>query len=94
MRGVDHEQSRRDRLRKLELQIERLTREVEQAKITSESFDNRTEAEVHEFERIKSVELQDTLSGLADAHIDYFKGTIETWERFVHDMEKEGVTAS
>lgn len=94
VRGVDHEQSRRDRLRKLELQIERLTKEVEQAKIASESFDDRTMAEVQEFERIKSVELQDTLGGLADAHIDYFKGTIETWERFVHDMEKEYVTAS
>jgi len=94
VRGVDHEQSRRDRLRKLELQIERLTKEVEQAKVTSESFDDRTVAEVQEFERIKSVELQDTLGGLADAHIDFFKGTIETWEKFVQDMEKEGIPAA
>lgn len=94
VRGVDHEQSRRDRLRKLELQIDKLTREVEQAKITSESFDDRTVAEVQEFERIKSVELQDTLGALADAHIDFFKGTIETWEKFVQDMEKEGIPAT
>lgn len=94
VRGVDHEQSRRDRLRKLELQIEKLTREVEQAKITSETFDDRTVTEVQEFERIKSVELQDTLGGLADAHINFFKGTIETWEKFVQDMEHQGIPAA
>jgi sorting nexin-4 len=90
VRGVDHEQARRDRLRKLELEIERLTREVESAKIASEVFDDRTVREVQEFERIKAVELQDTLGGLADAHIGFFERTIETWERFVVDMEKEG----
>jgi sorting nexin-4 len=89
VRGVDHEQARRDRLRKLELEIERLTREVERAKIQSESFDDRTVAEVQEFERIKSIEMQDTLGGLANAHIDFFKGTIETWEKYLQTIEKE-----
>lgn len=89
VRGVDHEQARRDRLRKLELQIEKLTREVERSKIDSESFDDRTVNECQEFERIKAVELQDTLGGLADAHIDFFKGTIETWEGYLKDMQKQ-----
>jgi sorting nexin-4 len=93
-RGVDHEQARRDRLRKLEMEIQRLTKEVEGAKITSEMFDDRTVREVQEFERIKAVELQDTLGGLADAHIDFFEKTQETWERFLQDMEKEDITAS
>jgi sorting nexin-4 len=92
VRGVDHEQAKRDRIRKLELEIERLTGEVENAKITSEMFDDRTVHEVQEFERIKAIELQDTLGGLAVAHIDFFGKTIETWERFVQDMEKEGIT--
>lgn len=92
VRGVDHEQSRRDRVRKLELQIDRLTREVEGAKITTEGFDEQTVKEVSDFERIKAVEFKATLGDLADAHIDYFKGTIETWEKFVQDMEKEGIT--
>ena len=89
VRGVDHEQSRRDRVRKLELEIERLTREVEGAKVASEMFDDRTVREVHEFERIKAVELKDTLGSLADAHINFFGNTIETWESFVREMEKE-----
>lgn len=93
VRGVDHEQARRDRIRKLELEIERLTGEVETAKVTSEMFDDRTVHEVQEFERIKAIELQDTLGGLAQAHMDFFGKTIETWERFVHDMEKDEVHA-
>lgn len=88
VRGIDHEQARRDKLRKLEMSIERLTREVEQARISSEMFDDRTVAEVAEFERIKAVELKDTLGGLADAHLDFFKGTVTTWERFLADMER------
>lgn len=91
VRGVDHEQARRERVRKLELEIERLTREVETAKVTSEMFDDRTVREIQEFERIKAVELQDTLGGLADAHIKFFGENIETWEKFIRDMESEGV---
>ncbi|KAF2674922.1 Phox-like protein [Microthyrium microscopicum] len=94
VRGVDHEKARRDRIRKLEMEIERLTREVENAKVASEMFDDRTVREVQEFERIKSIELQDTLGDLADAHIDFFGKTVETWEKFVAQMEEEGVTAA
>ena len=91
VRGVDHEQSRRDRIRKLELQIERLTNEVENAKKTSEMFDEEVVKEVQDFERIKSVEFRDTLGQLADTNIDFYRGTIDTWENFIQDMEKEGV---
>ncbi|KAF4538364.1 Lipid binding protein [Lasiodiplodia theobromae] len=89
IRGVDHEQSRRDRVRKLELQIERLTREVEDAKRTSEAFDEQTVKEVQDFERIKALEFKDTLGDLADAHIDFFANTAETWEVFLEQMERE-----
>ena len=89
VRGIDHEQARRDKIRKLEMQIERLTREVEQARVSSEMFDDRTVAEVAEFERIKAVELKDTLGGLADAHLEFFRGTVETWEKFLKDVEVE-----
>lgn len=88
VRGVDHEQSRRDRLRKLELQIERLTREVDGAKVTSELFDEQTVKEVADFDRIKAAEFKDTLGDVAEAHISFFKGTIETWGKFITDMEK------
>jgi sorting nexin-4 len=89
LRGIDHEQSRRQRVRKLEVEIERLTTEVEQAKKASEAFDEHTVKEVVDFERIKALEFRDTLGDLADAHIDFFKDTTETWERFLEDMRKE-----
>jgi sorting nexin-4 len=89
LRGIDHEQARRQRLRKLEVEIERLTTEVEQAKKASEAFDEHTVKEVQDFERIKAVEFKDTLGDLADAHIRFFGDTVETWERFLADMRKE-----
>ena len=91
VRGVDHEQSRRERVRKLELQIERLTREVESAKKTSEAFDEEVVKEVADFERIKAVEFKDTLGDLADSEIKFFNGVVQTWEGFLKEMEQEGM---
>lgn len=88
VRGVDHEQSRRERQRKLEVQIERLQSEVESSKKMSEAFDEEVVKEVRDFERIKAVEFRDTLDGLADAHIGFFKNNIEIWEQFVKEMEQ------
>ncbi|CAK1363862.1 Sorting nexin-4 [Cercospora beticola] len=93
VRGVDHEQSRRERQRKLEVQISRLTTEVEAAKKTSEAFDEEVVKEVGDFERIKAIEFRDELGGLADANIRFFQGNIEIWERFIEDMEKQQAQA-
>ncbi|KAJ5971968.1 uncharacterized protein N7479_001886 [Penicillium vulpinum] len=89
MRGVDHEQSRRERVRKLELRIDELTREVDSAKTTSEMFDEEVIREVADFERIKAVEFRDGLGAFADAHIQFYQGVLSTWERFVTEMESE-----
>ncbi|KAL9030284.1 MAG: hypothetical protein Q9196_001581 [Gyalolechia fulgens] len=92
VRGVDHEQSRRERVRKLELRIEELMREVESARRVSELYDEEVVREVAEFERIKAVEFRDTLGLLADKHVEFYEGVIETWERYVKDMAGEGGT--
>jgi sorting nexin-4 len=89
VRGVDHEAARRDRVRRLEMDIDRLTREVESAKVTSEMFDDRTVRECQEFERIRAVETKETLGALADSHITFFEETAENWERFIKDMEAQ-----
>ncbi|EME43867.1 hypothetical protein DOTSEDRAFT_103364, partial [Dothistroma septosporum NZE10] len=94
VRGVDHEQSRRERQRKLEVQISRLTTEVEAAKKMSEAFDEEVVKEVSDFERIKAVEFRDTLGGLADANIHFFKNNIDIWEHFIADMEKQKADAA
>nr|POE49479.1 sorting nexin-4 [Quercus suber] len=89
VRGVDHEQSRRERQRKLEVQISRLTTEVEAAKKTSEAFDEEVVKEIGDFERIKAVEFRDALGGLAEQNMAFFKGNLQIWEQFVADMEKQ-----
>lgn len=90
LRGIDHEQARKERVRRLELQIDSLTGEVDAARRTSEMFDEEVVKEVDIFERTKASEFRDTLGGLAAAHIDFYDGTIQTWERYIAEMEKEG----
>ena len=87
VRGVDHEQSRRERVRKLELQIQRLTNEVEEARKTTEMFDEEVVKEVVDFERIKALEFRDTLGGLASKHVEFYEGVIETWQRYIRETE-------
>lgn len=89
MRGVDHETAKQDRKRKLELKIQELNREVESAKVTSEMFDDQVVREVTDFERIKGLEFRDSLGALASHNVDFYKGVIGTWERFLGDMEGE-----
>ncbi len=89
MRGVDHETAKQDRKRKLELKIQELNREVESAKVTSEMFDEQVVREVSDFERIKGMEFKDSLGSLASKNVEFYKGVIDTWERFLGDMETE-----
>ena len=89
IRGVDHETAKQDRLRKLELKIQELNREVESSKQTSEMFDEQVVREIADFERIKGFEFRDCLGALASQNVDFYRGVINTWERFLVDMEAE-----
>ncbi|KAK0731182.1 sorting nexin-4 [Lasiosphaeris hirsuta] len=91
VRGVDHEQARRDRQRKLELRIDELTSAVEFAHTEADSFADQVVHEVENFEWVKRVEFKRQFGGLADAHIDFYGGAIDIWERYVLEMEREGV---
>lgn len=92
MRGVDHEQARRERARRLELRIEELNREVDIAKSTSEMFDTQVMKEVDDFERIKGVEFRDSLGALAGKHIEFYQSVVGTWERFLQDVDADHKT--
>lgn len=93
VRGVDHEQARRKRLREAEVKIDELTRAVEDSKRLTEAFDEEVVREVADFERIKRVEFKIQLGAVADAHTKFFGDSIEVWERYVKEMEGEGVLA-
>lgn len=90
VRGVDHEQARRERARKLELRVEDLTHEVESARNTSDMFDDEVVKEVVEFDRIKRIEMKSQLAGFADAHVDFYGSVIDIWERYIQEMEDAG----
>lgn len=92
VRGVDHEQARRDRLRRLEIRIDELTRESETARKMSEMFDEEVVKEVADFDRIKRIEFKGQLGRLADAHVSFYDETIDVWQRYVDECEREGVT--
>ncbi|KAI1282826.1 hypothetical protein F5Y07DRAFT_386083 [Xylaria sp. FL0933] len=94
VRGVDHEASRRERQRKLEIRIDELTTEVERAKKESEVFDEEVVKEVVDFERIKRVELKNQFGALADAHVEFYGDIIDVWEQYIRDIEKEGIKPS
>ena len=89
MSGVDRETAKQDRKRKLEVKIQELNREVDQAKSTAEMFDDQVIREVADFERIKGLEFRDSLGSLAQKNVEFYRSVIETWERFLGDMEVE-----
>lgn len=90
VRGVDPVQSKRERQRRLEIRIEELTREVEEAKKLTEAFDEEVVREVEDFERIKRIEFKTQFGALADAHVEFYGDTIQVWERYVREMENLG----
>ncbi|ODA79193.1 hypothetical protein RJ55_04785 [Drechmeria coniospora] len=90
VRGVDHEQARRERVRRLELRVEELTSEVETARHTSDLFDDEVVKEVADFERIKRLEFKTQLGGLADAHVEFYDRVVEVWEKYAQEMERDG----
>lgn len=88
IRGVDHETARKERARRLEVRIVELEREVNTSKGISEMFDAQVVREVEDFERIKGLEFRDTLSALTSKNMDFYRGVVETWERFLSEVDQ------
>ncbi|KAI5800726.1 hypothetical protein FPQ18DRAFT_270003 [Pyronema domesticum] len=88
-RGVDHEASRQERVTKLGHRIDALVREVEDARKLAQCFDDEVVTEVANFERIKCVEMRDTLGGLAKANVEFYKGIANTWEQVLKELGEE-----
>ncbi|PHH68308.1 hypothetical protein CDD82_657 [Ophiocordyceps australis] len=89
VRGVDHEQARRERARRLELRVDQLTAEVERAALTSDAFDDQVVHEVADFERIKRAEFKAELGAFAEAHVLFYAGVADIWQSYVADMERQ-----
>ncbi|KAL6946586.1 hypothetical protein ACO0RG_000742 [Hanseniaspora osmophila] len=79
--GINQEQSRREKISKLDGKIETLTEEVETAKKTSLDFEKQTLKEIEIFENIKTQSLKKSLTGLADNQIEFYEKLYETWSK-------------
>lgn len=91
LRGIDHEKSRRDRISKLEVRIDELANEVKSAKSTSDTFEEFATREIGVFEHIKAMEMKGTLTGLVDAHINFYTDRIKEMESILSGLgEKSG----
>lgn len=88
-RGVDHEQSRQERVQRLDVRIDDLEREVASAKITSESFEDYAINEVQVFERIKNSEMKDSLNSLCDYNVQFYQQVLDTFESVAESMSKD-----
>jgi len=88
VRGVDHEQARRDKQRKLELRIDELIAGADEAQKETEAFDGEVVREVADFERIKTIEFRDTLGDLAKANVEFYRSMVKTWEGMLKHVEE------
>ncbi|KAF8469553.1 hypothetical protein BDZ91DRAFT_694336 [Kalaharituber pfeilii] len=88
VRGVDHEQAKKEKIRKLELKIEELSKGADEAKKETEAFDDEVVREVADFERIKTIEFRDTLGDLAQANMDFYSNMVKTWEGMLRHVEE------
>lgn len=79
--GINQEVARRDKIVKLETRVQSLTEEVDKAKHVADEFEKEVLKEVEIFEGIKTTELKDSLSSLAQNHIDFYEKMVKTWTK-------------
>lgn len=77
--GINQEAARREKIDKLETKISSLTGELESAKKIADAFEQETLKEVALFEELKTKELKESLSSLADHHIEFYEKMLDTW---------------
>ncbi|AET41510.1 Snx4p Ecym_8225 [Eremothecium cymbalariae DBVPG len=79
--GINQEAARREKISKLEYKVQSLTTEVEDAKRVADAFEKEALKEVEIFEHIKTKELKQSLTSLADHHIEFYQKMMNTWSK-------------
>lgn len=85
--GIDHEQAKQDRLKKLEEKNERLEKEIEISKLESRAFDEETIHENSIFDKIKIKEIGESFETFANENINFYKQIMEIWEKIIPELE-------
>ena len=84
--GINQEASRREKITKLETKITSLTSEVDNAKKVADAFEQEALKEVSIFEEIKTKELKQSLTSLADNHIHFYQKMVDTWSKIEESL--------
>ncbi|KAJ7361539.1 nexin sorting protein [Mycena albidolilacea] len=83
LRGADDDRSRVEKMRKLDVKIKELQDAVTTAHETSDAFSDETLREQAIFQHSKEAEMKEMLGNLADGQIEFYKTSMEEWERII-----------
>ncbi|KAI9318375.1 lipid binding protein [Dichotomocladium elegans] len=83
VRGINIQQTRREKLVRLERKIKELESEVARANDVSNAFSNQIIKEYDVFERAKTEEIKQGLMAYADSHIKFFEQGASVWENIL-----------
>ncbi|KAG6914636.1 hypothetical protein DXG01_016197 [Tephrocybe rancida] len=88
LRGADDDRSRVEKMRKLDIKIKELQDAVTTAHETSDAFSDETLREQSVFQFAKEAEMKEMLGDLADGQIEFYKASMEEWERIIPVIQR------
>lgn len=88
LRGADDDRSRVEKMRKLDVKIKELQDAVTTAHETSDAFSDETLREQQIFQHAKDAEMKEMLGNLADGQIEFYKASMEEWNRIIPIIER------
>jgi len=88
LRGLDDDRTRVERMRKLDIKIKELQEAVTAAHETSDSFSDETLREQRTFELSKRAEMRDMMDILANGHVEFYRNSIQEWERIIPILQR------
>ncbi|EIN13987.1 lipid binding protein [Punctularia strigosozonata HHB-11173 SS5] len=88
IRGADDDRSRVEKMRKLDQKIKELQDAVTTAHETSDAFSDETLREQAVFQRAKEAEMKEMLGNLAEGQIEFYKASMEEWERIIPLLQR------
>lgn len=83
LRGLNHEAVRNEKIHRLDGTIQKLDKEFEEARTTSELLDREVLREVDIFERTKGIEMKESMQDYARANIDFYKSVISDFSKLI-----------
>ncbi|KIY69162.1 hypothetical protein CYLTODRAFT_420980 [Cylindrobasidium torrendii FP15055 ss-10] len=88
IRGMDDDRSRVEKMKKLDTKIKELQEAVTTAHETSDAFSDETLREQAIFQFAKQAEMKEMLGNLADGQIEFYKASIEEWDRIIPVIQR------